>query len=142
MIRQYFAQRFQGGTNPLRVRVIAAGSIFYLQDEGFFRDRHADGQPVCHTPWIVEAFLNGQCYAVRRDPATGSWLDTFVSGRSDMAVVRSLRNGRRQQIAVRTLQLHDDLGLCKQATRYPSSPDLRFYRRQARARPTPMRRAA
>ena len=141
MIRQYFAQRFQGGANPLRVGVVAAGSIFYLQDEGFFRDRHG-GRAVCRDPWIVEAFLNGQYHATRRDPATGRWLDTFISGRSDMAVVRSLRDGRRQQVAIRILQLHDDLGLTKQPTRYPSLPDLRFYRRQARFQPALMQRAA
>ena len=141
MIRQYFAQRFQGGTNPLRVGVVAAGSIFYLQGEGFFRDSHGS-RAVCRTPWIVESFLNGQCHATRRDPVTGRWLDTFVSGRSDMAVVRSLRDGRRQQVAVRTLQLHDDLGLWKEPTRYPPLPDLRFYRRQAHCQPMPMRRAA
>lgn len=141
MIRQYFAHRFQGGANPLQVGVVATGSIFYLQDEGFFRDRHG-GTAVCRTPWIVEGFLNGQCHAARRDPATGRWLDTFLSGRSDMAVLRSLRDGRRQQVAVRILQLHDDLGLTKQSTGYPSLPELRFYRRQAPAQPTPMRRAA
>lgn len=32
MIRQYGAQRCQGGDNPLRVGVIAVGSLFYLQD--------------------------------------------------------------------------------------------------------------
>lgn len=141
MIRQYFAQCFQGGTNPLRVGVIAAGSIFYLQDEGFFHDRHG-GRPVCRDPWIVENFLNGQCHAARRDPATGHWLSTFISVRSDMAVVRSLRDGRRKRVAVRILQLHDDLGLAKQPTHYPSLPDLRFYRQRTCARPVPMRRAA
>ena len=141
MIRQYFAHRFQGGANPLRVGVVATGSIFYLQDEGFFRDRHG-GTAVCRTPWIIEGFLNGQCHAARRDPATGRWLDTFLSGRSDIAVLRSLRDGRRQQVAVRILHLHDDLGLTKQSTGYPSLPDLRFYRQQARAQPMPMRRAA
>ena len=141
MIRQYFAQRFQGGANPLRVGVVAVGSIFYLQDEGFFRDHHG-GRTICREPWIVEAFLNGQHLAARRDPTTGRWLDTFISGRSDMAVVRSLRNGRRQQVAVRTLQLHDDLGLTKQPSGYPSLPNLRFYRRQPRAQPIPTQQAA
>jgi hypothetical protein len=37
-----------------------------------------------------------------------------------------------QQVAVRTLTLHDDLGLCKEPTTYPSFPDLRFYRRAPR----------
>lgn len=141
MIRQYFAQRFQGGPNPLRVGVVASGSILYLQDEGFFRDRYG-GRPVCRNPWIVESFLNGQYHAARRNPDTGHWLSTFISGRSDMAVVRSLRDGRRKQVAVRTLQLHDDLGLSKQPTRYPSLPDLRFYRQRACAQPVPIQRAA
>ena len=141
MIRQYFAQRCQSGTNPLRVGVVAVGSIFYLQDEGFFRDHHG-GRAVCRDPWIVESFLNGQYHAARRDPVTSRWLDTFISGRSDMAVVRSLRDGRRRQVAVRTLQLHDDLGLTKQPTCYPSLPDLRFYRRKSQAQPALMRQAA
>jgi hypothetical protein len=87
MFRQYFAQRCQGGANPLRVGVIAVGSIYYLQDQSFFRDRHG-GRPVCRAPWIVESFLNGQYHASRRDPATGRWLSSFVSGRSDMGSVR------------------------------------------------------
>ena len=49
MIRQYLAQRSQGGANPLRVGVVAVGSIFYLQDEGFFHDRHG-GRAVCRDP--------------------------------------------------------------------------------------------
>lgn len=39
MIRQYRAHRRRGGANPLGVGVIAAGSIYYLQDRGFFHDR-------------------------------------------------------------------------------------------------------
>ncbi len=53
MIRQYGAQRSQGGDNPLRVGVIATGSIFYLQEDAFFRDRHG-GTAVCRAPWVVE----------------------------------------------------------------------------------------
>ena len=49
MIRQYHAQRRQGGTNPLGVGVIAAGAIFYLQNDGWWRDRYR-GKPVCRTP--------------------------------------------------------------------------------------------
>ncbi|MDJ0390197.1 hypothetical protein QMO56_18970 [Roseomonas sp. E05] len=130
MIRQYFAQRCQGGMNPLCVGVVALGSIYYLQDEGFFRDRFG-GRAVCRNPWIVEAFLNGQYHAARRDPDTGRWVSVFMAGRSDRAVVRSLRDGRRQEVAVRTLQLHDDLGLWKEPTGYPPLPDLRLYRRSA-----------
>ncbi len=130
MIRQYFAQRCRGGLNPLRVGVVAIGSIYFLQDQDFFRDRFG-GRAVCRNPWIVEAFLNGQYHAARRDPDTGRWDSVFMAGRSDMAVVRSLRDGRRQEVAVRTLELHDDLGLWKEPTGYPSLPDLRLYRRSA-----------
>ncbi|MHB0726991.1 hypothetical protein ACX4MZ_06400 [Roseomonas mucosa] len=130
MLRQYFAQRCRGGVNPLRVGVVALGSIYYLQDEGFFRDRF-DGRAIYRNPWIVEAFLNGQYHAARRDPETGRWVSVFMAGRSDLAVVRSLRDGRCQEVAVRILQLHDDLGLWKAPTGYPTLPDLRFYRQPA-----------
>ncbi len=148
MIRQYGAQRSQGGDNPLRVGVVAVGSIFYLQDEAFFRDRHG-GTAVCRTPWIVEGFLNGTMGAARRNSDTGLWEDVFLSGRSDMALVRSLRDRRQvRRVAVRTLILHDDLGLAKGVTAYPTLPDVH------RLRPTrfpqvatnqalrPLRRAA
>lgn len=130
MIRQYHASRSRGGPNPLRVGVIAIGSIYYLQDEVFYRDRYG-AAAVCQTPWIVEAFLNGTLAAARRNPTTGRWEDRVISGRSDMAVVRSLRDGRRQTVSVRTLIIHDDEGLSKLPTRYPDLPDLdRFYRRR------------
>ena len=110
MIRQYHAQRRQGGNNPRGIGVIAAGTIFCLQDEGLWRDRHR-GAPICRNPWIVEAFLNGTMGAARRSRATGLWEDVYLAGRSDMAVVHSLRDGRRRQVAVRTLILHEDHGL-------------------------------
>ena len=70
MLRQYHAQRRQGGDNPLGVGTVALGSIFYLQDDGYWRARFGH-TAVCRTPWIVESFLNGQYHAARRDPATG-----------------------------------------------------------------------
>ena len=124
MIRQYKAQRRRGGYNPLGVGVISIGSIYYLQDRGFFHDRFG-GRAVCRNPWIVEAFLNGTFHAARRNPETGFWEDVVISGRSDTAVVRSLRDGRRTTVAVRFLQVHDDLGLSKQPTSYPSFPESR-----------------
>ncbi len=148
MIRQYGAQRSQGGDNPLRVGVVAAGSIFYLQDEAFFCDRHG-GTAMCRTPWIVEAFLNGTMGAARRNRDTGRWEDVFLSGRSDMALLRSLRDRRQlRQVAVRTLILHDDLGLTKGTTAYPTLPDVhrlrpvRFPRIAAAQAPRALRRAA
>lgn len=98
MMRQYYAQRARGGDNPLRIGVIAVGSIYYIQDESFFRDRYG-GCAVCRTPWQVEGFLNGTVGAARRNRASGLWEDAYRSGRSDMALVRSLRDRRICQLS-------------------------------------------
>ena len=99
-----------GGHNPLRIGVIPVGAIFYLQDDHWWRDRYR-GRPICREPWIVTAFFNGTMGASRRNRETGHWESTYIAGRSDMALVRSLRDGRLQRVAVRTLILHDDEGL-------------------------------
>ena len=127
MIRQYGAQRRRGGANPLGVGVIATGSIYYLQNRDFF-DRRLGGRAVCRDPWIVEGFLNGVVGAGRRNRDTGMWENVTISGRSDLAVVRSLRTGRRQSVSVHLLQLHDDHSLTKQMTDYPTLPNLGLYR--------------
>lgn len=134
MMRQYGAGRCRGGFNPLRVGALAAGSVFYIQNEDFFRARYGQAA-VCRDPWQVEGFLNGTLGASRRNRDTGLWESATRSGRSDMAVVRSLRDGRRRHVAVRLLVLHDELGLTKGQARPP--PDLRLYR----SRPT-LHRAA
>ncbi len=109
--------------NPLRVGVIAVGSIYYLQDQAFFHDRYG-GRAVCRTPWIVEAFLNGTMGAARRNRDTGRWEDVYTISRSDMALVRSLRDRSHvQQVAVRILIVHDDLCLWKEPTHYPTLPN-------------------
>ncbi|MEK8121607.1 hypothetical protein WOB59_00355 [Methylocystis sp. IM4] len=123
MMRQYYAQRRRGGDNPKGVGVIAVGSIYYLQDDSYFRDRFR-GAPSRRNPWTACAFLNGVLGAGRRNADTGKWESVYVSGRSDMALVQSLRDGRMRTIAVRTLILHDDLGLCKGVSEYPSLPRL------------------
>jgi hypothetical protein len=135
MLRQYYAQRCRGGDNPLRVGVIAVGSIYYLQDQGFFHDRYG-GRAVCRTPWIVEAFLNGTMAAARRNRDTGRWEDVYTIGRSDMALVRSLRDRSRvQEVAVRTLIVHDDLCLWKEPTHYPTLPNTSRHQLVRRAAP-------
>lgn len=127
MIRQYGAQRSMGGHNPLRVGVIPTGAIFYLQDDDWWRtgDRR---KPVCREPWIVEGFFNGTMGAARRNRDTGAWESVYLSGRSDMALLRSLRNGRKARIAVRTLIFHEDEGLRRDEQTYPTLPDLSLYR--------------
>ena len=127
MIRQYYAQRSRGGDNPLRVGVIPTGAIFYLQDEGWWRDRFR-GAPTCRNPWIVEGFLNGALCAARRNRDTSKWENVYTARRSDMAVVRSLRDGRCRRVAVRILILHEDEGLQRDAATYPDLPQLRMKR--------------
>ena len=127
MIRQYYAQRCCGGDNPLRVGIIPTGSIFYLQDEAWWRDRFR-GAAVCRDPYIVEGFLNGVLGAARRNSDTGRWEDVYMSGRSDMAIVRSLRDGRRSRVAVRTLILHEDEGLRRDPATYPDLPKVHVRR--------------
>ncbi len=74
----------------------------------------------------------------RRNRDTGRWEDAFRSGRSDMAVIRSLRDGCRRTVAVHLLVLHDDRGLAQGIAAYPTLPDLRLCRRQPRTgRPAP-----
>ena len=137
MMREYKAQRRRGGANPLGVGVIAVGSSYYVQDEGYFRDRCSPSL-VCKDPWQVESFTNSVMHAARRNCDTGQWEDTYRSGRSDLAVVRSLRDGRRQTVAVRLLVLHDDLGLSKGIAAYPTLPDLQLYHHRPRtSRPAP-----
>ncbi len=116
----------------MRVGVIATGSIYYLQDQGHFYP-YGD-TAACRDPWIIEGFLNGTVSAARRNPGTSRWEDVYHAGRSEMALVRSLRDGRRRQVSVRILIVHDDLGLTREPTRYPSLPDMRLYRRTAAAR--------
>jgi len=132
MMRQYRAQRCRGGVNPLGVGVIAVGSIYYVQDHGQFDSRYG-GSAVCRVPYLVEAFLNGTCGAARRNRETGLWESAHRSGRSDFALVRSLRDRRVvRRISVHLLIVHEDLGLWKELTRYPSLSDLSLYRRTTR----------
>lgn len=137
MLRQYFAQRCRGGNNPLRIGTIAIGAIYYVQPDPWWRQRFW-AEPTRREPWIVEAFFNGTVEAVRRDPQTREWLPIYVKGRSDFALVRSLRTGRRERIAVRILQLHDDEALCAGSPHYPALPPEAlvegYFRRQYGAR--------
>ncbi|MHB0672312.1 Hypothetical protein HVPorG_03923a (plasmid) [Roseomonas mucosa] len=131
MLRQYHAQRRQSGDNPRGVGTVALGSIFYLQDDGYWRARFGR-TAVCRTPWSVESFLNGQYHAARRDPATGHWLSVYAANRTDLALVRSLRDGRRRTVAIRLLQRHEDEGSGRPDNRYPALPSLsRLQRRHA-----------
>jgi hypothetical protein len=131
VIRQYFTYRRPGGCNPLGVVVIPVGAIFYIQDEGWWRDRYR-GAPICRDPWIVEAFLNGTLAAAHRNADRGRWEDVTMARRANMAIVRSLRDGRRRTIAVRVLVLHEDVGLRQDPATYPDLPNASHGTRPAR----------
>ena len=137
MLRHYFAQRCRGGDNPLRIGTIAIGSIYYIQPDHWWRERFR-GKAECREPWMVEAFFNGTIEAARRDPETREWRSLYITGRSDFALIRSLRTGRRERIAVRILQLHDDEALCAGSPHYPALPPEAlvegYFRRQYGAR--------
>ena len=48
-----------------------------------------------------------------------------MAGRSDMAIVRSLRDGRRHQVAVRAPILHEDAGIRRDPATYPDLTKVR-----------------
>jgi len=138
MLRHYFAQRCRGGRchggdNPLRIGTIAIGSIYYVQPDHWWRERFR-GKAECREPWMVEAFFNGTIEAARRDPETREWRSIYITGRSDFALIRSLRTGRALRIAVRSLHLHDDEGLSHSVQNYPTLPPPclveRYFRRR------------
>ncbi|MBB2157358.1 hypothetical protein HLH33_13725 [Gluconacetobacter diazotrophicus] len=114
MMRQYYTSPFRGGDNPLRVGCVAVGTIFRLPNP---RDRY--------TPWILEAFLNGQCMATAYNRRTGCWEDRYLSRRSDTVVIRSLADGNRTVVALRwLLHVGGDEGA---AASYPDLPDVDRY---------------
>lgn len=142
MLRQYYTSPFMGGNNPLCVGTIAVGSIYYIQDDRWWRDR-LRGAPVFRDPWIVEAFLNGVCAACRLNPTTRKWESVFIKGRSDTALIRSLRTGKQREIAVRSLRMAEDEGHYRDMPTYPDLPSPNLIDRLLYGKPAaPLRRAA
>jgi hypothetical protein len=121
LYRQYHAALRQGGEKPFVVGVIPVGAIFYLQNNAWWRDPFR-GRPICRNPCIVESFLNGIMAAARRNQITGLWEDAYLSRRSDTAIVRSLRDGRRSVVAIRLLILHEEEDLRRDPATYPDLP--------------------
>jgi len=98
MIRQYYAQRFHVGS-PKRIGTIPVGTIIYIQD-GIRPLSGLREHPICRDPWIVESW----------HPRT--LCDKAMAG-GHLATVRSLRDGRRQQVADWILLACIDAGLEK-----------------------------
>jgi len=55
--------------------------------------------------------------------------DAVIGWAAATQLIWSLRDGRQRQVSVRILIVHDDLGLTREPTRYPSLPDMRRYPR-------------
>ena len=98
MIRQYFVQQFRAGSLK-RIGTIPVGTIVYIQD-GIRPLSGFPHSPVCRNPWIVETW-HPRCH-----------FGKAMAG-GHMATVRSLRNGRRQQVADWILLACIDAGLEK-----------------------------
>jgi hypothetical protein len=98
MMRQYYAQRFRAGSLK-RVGTIPVGTIVYIQD-GIRPLSGLRQPPICRNPWIVE-----------------SWHPRMFCGKAmaggHLATVRSLRDGRSQQVADWILLACIDAGLEK-----------------------------
>ena len=98
MICQYYAQRWRPGSLH-RVGTIPVGTIVYIQDGirplSGFRER-----PTYRNPWIVESWHPGI-------------LCSKAMAGGHLATVRSLRDGRRQQVADWVLLTCIDAGLEK-----------------------------
>ena len=100
MIRQYGAathRRERIGGRPRAVGTIPVGTIVYVQDGvGPFGPPSRHFQPERRNPWIVECWHPREACAAAWQ--NGNWERRYLTG-GHMATVRSLRDGRRRQVA-------------------------------------------
>ena len=104
MLHQFNAHR-SGHWRGKRVGTIPVGAIIYLQDG--VRPLAGLSRPVItRNPWMVEAWLNRD-YSLF---SSGKWTTVKRAG-GHLAMVRSLRDGRRQVVADWILLACADAGL-------------------------------
>jgi hypothetical protein len=104
MLHQFNAHRFRMWHGK-RVGTVPVGAIIYLQDG--VRPFAGLTQPiVTRNPWMVEAWINRD-YPVL---LAGKWTTVKIAG-GHLAMVRSLRDGRRQLVADWILLACIDAGL-------------------------------
>ena len=104
MQHQFNAQRFRWWHGK-RIGTIPVGAIIYVQDG--VRSLAGLTRPIVRrTPWIVEAWLNRD-YSLN---SAGRWKTVKMAG-GHSAVIRSLRDGRRQEVADWLLLACVDAGL-------------------------------
>lgn len=128
MLRQYYAGRwFAPSSNPLRVGPISIGSIYRMP-----ATVHRGLKSNAPLKWMVVAFRNGVHAAAFRDPRTGHWVDRFISGRSDTAVIRRLADGFERDVSVALLLHYDEE---QGVTEYPTLPNVVRYHRHYRGNP-------
>jgi hypothetical protein len=104
MLHQFNPQRFRAWCGK-RIGTIPVGTIVYLQDG--VRPFRGLAQPVIRrNPWMVEAWLNRDY----QRQISGKWTTMKAVG-GHLAMVRSLRDGRKQLIADWILLACVDAGL-------------------------------
>lgn|SRR5579864_1526 len=114
MLHQFNAYRFRWWRGK-RIGTLSVGAIIYLQDA--VRPLTGLSRPVItRNPWIVEAWLNRD-YSVYR---SGTWTTVKCAG-GHLAIVRSLRDGRRRLVADWILLACVDAGLERGRAAGPSS---------------------
>ena len=100
MIRQYGAATHRRECVGGRVRAVGTipiGEIVYIQDcVGPFGPPSRYFQPERRNPWIVECWHPRELCAAAWQ--SGSWVSRYLTG-GHLATVRSLRDGRRAQVA-------------------------------------------
>ena len=100
MNRQYSPFQRYRLDNGRKVGTIPTGTILYIQD---WRPMGGQRDVVCREPWIIEAWL----------PRHHAPTNTYLANGGHLAVVRSLRTGRRQTCADWLLLMAYDAGLTK-----------------------------
>jgi hypothetical protein len=97
MLHPYNTQRART-INGHRQGSLKLGDILYIQDR--VRPFTPTQHPTCRNPWQILAFLNDSCQ------------DKFLA-RTHLVTVKSLRDGRTQNVAYWILERMDDEGLTK-----------------------------
>jgi len=107
MMHQYRPPRFRlpADAHGHRVGTIPVGTIVYIQD-GIRPLSGFRTEPVCRNPWIVESWHNREYFPC----VSGAPYRTYMHG-GHLATVRSLRDGRRAQVADWILAMCVDAGL-------------------------------
>ncbi len=110
MLHQYSPQTFRRAylrNKAVEIGTIPVGAIVYIQDGVSPMGIGRHFSTVRRNPWIVEAWHPREIGAGRC--INGKWRPTYRARGGHLATVRSLRSGRRQQVADWLLKASIDL---------------------------------